>query len=186
MNNISTSGGLMVIITSLPQDECLNKIKPSLRNIIIYFQNSGTLKIQLTIEINFVFSKDTEKENVMHSRTHSIKFTFYNDANELVDELFDSLHLRYQGNLETSTKGSDFIFDSVQLIFYKCHKISFKHGGSYVDSPEWIKKKKATIYRKNSGDKCFQYGVTVALTYREIKWNPERVSNLKAFISKYN
>ena len=43
----------------------------------------------------------------------------YNDANEVVDELFDSLRLRYQGNLETSMEGSEFIFDSIQMIFYR-------------------------------------------------------------------
>ena len=26
-------------------------------------------------------------------------------------------------------KGSDFTFDSVQLMYYKCHKVNFKHGG---------------------------------------------------------
>ena len=32
----------------------------------------------------------------------------------------------------------------------------------------------------------FQYAGTVALIYAEIKWNPERVSNIKPFINKYN
>ena len=31
---------------------------------------------------------------------------------------------------------SDFIFDSVQLLYYKCHRISFKRSGSYNDSPD--------------------------------------------------
>ena len=57
---------------------------------------------------------------------------------------------------------------------------------SYIDSADWIKKKKATINLKNTDDKCFQYAVTVALNYGEINWNPERVSNIKPFISKYN
>ena len=35
-------------------------------------------------------------------------------------------------------------------------------------------------------DKWFQYAATVALNYEEIKWNPERVSNIKPFINKYN
>ena len=47
---------------------------------------------------------------------------------------------------------SDFIFDSVQLMYYKRYKINFKRGGSYVDSPDWIKKKK-TINPKNTDDK---------------------------------
>ena len=52
-------------------------------------------------------------------------------------------------------KGSDFIFDSVQMMYYKCHKVNFKHGGSCIDSPDWIKKKKVTINPKNTDDKCF-------------------------------
>ena len=43
-------------------------------------------------------------------------------------------------NLETSLKGSDFISDSVQLMYYKCHNVNFKRNGSYIDSPDSIKK----------------------------------------------
>ena len=49
-----------------------------------------------------------------------------------------------------------------------------------------MKKKKTTINPKNADDKCFQYAVTVALYYEEIKWNPEGVSNINPFINKYN
>ena len=65
----------------------------------------------------------------------------YDKANDVVDELFEFLLLRYQISLETSMRGSNFIFDSVQL-YYQCHKINFKGGGSYIESPEWIKSKK--------------------------------------------
>ena len=74
--------------SSLSLDEYLNKIKPYLRTIIIDLQNSDTWKIQLTIAINFIPSRDTEEEHVMHSNSNSIKFTSYNDANEVVNELF--------------------------------------------------------------------------------------------------
>ena len=82
---------------------------------------------------------------------------------------------------------NDFIFDSVQLLYCKCHKINFKHGGSYIDSPDWIKKKKkATINPKSEHGKRFQYAVTVALIYGEIESHPERVSNINPFKNKYN
>ena len=81
----------------------------------------------------------------------------------------------------------DFIFDSVQMVHYKSPQINFKIGSSYIDSPNCIKKKKATINLKNTEDyKCFQYAASVALSYGEIKWNPERVSSIKRFINKYN
>ena len=77
----------------------------------------------------------------MHSRSDNIKFTSYNDANEAVDELFHSLPLRCQGNLEIRTRRSNFIFHSVHLM-YNEYKVNFSCGDSYVDSPVWIKKKK--------------------------------------------
>ena len=64
--------------------------------------------------------------------------------------------------------------------------LNVRHGGSYIDSPDWIKKKKRLINRKNKDDKCFQYAVTVALNYEETESHPERVSSIKPFISKHN
>ena len=65
----------------------------------------------------------------MHSSSDNIKFTPYKDTNEVADELFESLRSRYQVNLETSMRGNDFIFDLVQLMYYKCHKVNFRRGG---------------------------------------------------------
>ena len=70
--------------SNLLLDKYLNKIKPYLTDIIINLQSSDTWKIQLTIAINFTSSKDTEEECVMHSTSNNIKFTPYNDANEVV------------------------------------------------------------------------------------------------------
>ena len=50
-------------------------------------------------------------------------------------------------------------------MYYKSHKINFRRGCFYIDSPDCIKKKKATIDPKSEDYKCFQYPVTVALNY---------------------
>ena len=36
------------------------------------------------------------------------------------------------------------------------------------------------------GDKYFQYAATVALPYKEIKWNPDRLQIIQPFINKHN
>ena len=101
----------------LSLDKYLNKIEPYLRYITIDLQNSDTWKIQLTIAINFISWKHVEEERVMHSGSDNIKFTSYSDSDEVVDDFFESLRSRYQENLEASMRGSDFIFDLVQLMF---------------------------------------------------------------------
>ena len=112
-----------------------------MREIIINLQRSNTWKIQLTIASNFISSKDADEERVIHSKSDNIEFMSYDNVNEVVHKLFESLLSVYQIGLETSMRRSDFIFDSVQLLYYKCHKINFKRDGSYIDSTDWIKKK---------------------------------------------
>ena len=136
-----------------------------MRDIKNDLQESDTLEIPLTIIINFISTKDPEKD----SKSDNILFRSYKDTNEVVEELFDSLRLRYQGILEISMEGSEFTFDLVQMLYCKCHKVNFRRCGSYIDSPGCIKKKKATINPKNKDAKCSQYGITAALNYEEIK-----------------
>ena len=65
-------------------------------------------------------------------------------TDEIIENLLNSLKNRYKNNLQ-SMRGSEFIFDYVELLYYNCHKINLKRGGSYIHSPDWIKNKKATI-----------------------------------------
>ena len=106
--------------------EYLNKIKLSLRNIIFYFENSGTWKIELTTAINFISSKDVDEEHVMHSKSNDKEFIISDNTNHIVDDFFESLLSRYLSGLETSIRVSDFIFDSVQFLLSKCNKTNFR------------------------------------------------------------
>ena len=42
---------------------------------------------------------------------------------------------------------SEFAFDSVQLMYYKYHKVNFRCEVSYTDSPYCMKKKKKQIQK---------------------------------------
>ena len=61
-----------------------------------------------------------------------------------MEKRFDLLKNRYQNNLQLM-RGSDFVFDYFQLLYYKYYRINFNHDGLYIDSPDWIKNKKAII-----------------------------------------
>ena len=86
-------------------------------DIAIDLQVSDAWKIQLIIANNFLSSKDTEEERVINSKNNNIKLLCCNDANKVVNGLFDSLNSRYQGSLETWTTESEYIFHSVQLMY---------------------------------------------------------------------
>ena len=62
-----------------------------MRDIIINLQKSKTWKIQLTIAINFISFKDYDKKRVMYSKSDDVEFMSYDNANKVVNELFESL-----------------------------------------------------------------------------------------------
>ena len=87
----------------------------------------------------------------------------------LLETFLKSFLHNYQEELKMIS-GSDFIFEGVELMDYKLHKISLKKCGSYIKSSKWLLYKGATINPKNGkDDNCFQYALTLALNYNEIK-----------------
>ena len=84
----------------------------------------------------------------MYSKTDNIEVMMGNETNKIIKDLFDSFLQRYKKNLEESIRESEFVFDSVDSLYYKLHKISLNRGGSYIDSPKWLKNKKATTNPK--------------------------------------
>ena len=57
----------------------------------------------------------------MHSKSDKIETMMNDEADEAIEELFESLKIRSQNNLEELMKISEFVFDYVHLMYYKCH-----------------------------------------------------------------
>ena len=162
-------------------------IKPYLKELINDHKNKGEWKIQLTAQINFISLRPgSDETRVMHTKSINEEFMNGSDTNEIIKELFKSFLQRYQEILQEKMKGSDFAFDGVNYLYYNFNKISISRGGSYIDSPKWLKDKKSTVNQKNNDNKCFQYTVTLALNIDKINDHPERISKIKPFIEKYN
>ena len=65
-----------------------------------------------------------------------------NEADVVLEELFEPLCNRHQNNLKQLVRFSEFVFDYVNLLCYKCHRVNANCHGSYIDSLHWIKNKK--------------------------------------------
>ena len=122
----------------------------------------------------------------MHIKSNNAEIMMGSETDEIIKELFKSFLQKYHEGLEESMKGREFIFDSVDAFYYDLKKISLSRSRPYIDSPEWLKNKKATINPKNNDGKCFQYALTVALNYEQFKKDPQRISKIKSFIDQYN
>ena len=135
------------------------------------------------MQINFISSKDSRETRNMHTKSDNIEIMMGSETDDIIDELFESLLQKYQEGLEEPIRGGEFIFDNFDLLYYNLQKISLnRKASSYIDSPKWLKNKKATINPKNNDNNCFQYALTAALNYQNIKSNPERISEIELLL----
>ena len=157
-----------------------------MRKLINDKKKSGEWKIQLIMKINFISSRNFTESRDMYSKSDNFEIMMGDNTNEIIRNLFNYILRRYQGGLHESMRGSEFVFDYVESLNYIFHKVDLKRSGSYIESPEWLKNKGATINCQNDDDKCFQYAITVALNYDEIGNHHQRVNKVKPFIDQYN
>ena len=65
----------------------------------------------------------------MYAKGDNIEIMISNEEDEVMKERFQSFLSRYQIGLETSMKSSEFIFESVHLLYYKCHTLRENNYG---------------------------------------------------------
>ena len=107
--------------------EYLNIIKPYLSDIIndhetrgLVRYNSGNKtwveetsskwKIQLTMTINFISSKDFDEARTMHTKSNNVEIMMVSETDEIIDNLFESFLQKYQERSEESMRGSEFAY----------------------------------------------------------------------------
>ena len=90
------------------------------------------------------------------------------NTNAIIRKIIHSFLHNYQIELKM-IKGSNFVFESVDLLDYKLHRVRLNRGGSYIKSPKWLENKKAVINPKNENDdECLKWSIICALNYNEI------------------
>ena len=118
-NNIAFNGNFIEYESkggkykSLSEKEYLDMIRPHLRDIINdhkapmrlkvhsrdkvidYETQFGEWKIQLTMEINFISSKDSEETRTWHAKSNNREIMMGSETDNIINELIDSLLQRY-------------------------------------------------------------------------------------------
>ena len=61
----------------------------------------------------------------MDSISANMEVMTYGDAYQIIEEFPQSLLLRYERCLKGTIRGSDFVFDFVNLLYYNCYNFFF-------------------------------------------------------------
>ena len=91
---------------------------------------------------------------------------------------------RSQVGIETTKKGSSFLFDYVYLLYQKCQKKK-KKSESW-----WILYRFSQLDSMNTmiknDNKCCQYAAAVTLNHKETEKHSEGIKKIQSFQDKYN
>ena len=169
----------MIKTKQISIEQYLDMIKPYLSGLInenkAIETSSNEWKIQINMHINFVSSNDTGEIRTIFVWSDNEEIRSGNETDDIIKGLLNSFLNNYQKEEIVLRNGSNFVFESVDLLSYHIHKTSLKRGNSYIKSPEWIANKKATISPKTEDDKCFKYSIIVAFHHNEFKNHPGRI-----------
>ena len=137
--------------------------------------------------LRFTLKPGSDETRLMHTRSITMEFMSGSETEEIIESLYRSLLQNYYDNLLEKMRGSDFVFNGINYFYYNFNRVSISKGGSYIESPKWLKNKKSTVNQKNNDYKCVQYATILALKFDKVTSHPERITKkIKSFINKYN
>ena len=117
----------------------LYKIMPYLSDLInenkAIENNSNEWKIQINMHVNFVSSNDTGEIRTIFVWSDNEEIRSGNETDDIVKGLLNSFLNNYQKEEIVLRNGSNFVFESVDLLSYHIHKTNLKRGKSYNNSP---------------------------------------------------
>ena len=104
---------------------------PYLRNLINDHKNirneSNEWKIQINMHANFASSKDTGEIRTSYVWSDNEEIRSGNETDDIIKRLLKSFLTNYQNEEKILRNGSNFVFESVDLLPYHIHK-NLKRG----------------------------------------------------------
>ena len=168
-------------------EQYLKKVRRHVYKVMKKLRNTGdSWKFNLNIVPEFIIKTTGEKSDLMPLWSSNQVIMEGSDLHEMIDDMYQVILKRYELTSEKLRK-SDFIFHRITEMTYHCHKVDIVRGSSYIDLPEWVKKKHCCINPKNENDdECFKWAIIAAIHHKEIRKDSQRTSKLEPYSDRYN
>ena len=113
-------------------------IIPKLEKLINKRKNNtnNKQKVQLSIGVNFININDKEITRTFYVRSDNEEIMLGNDTSDIINKILESLLNNYQKQEQILRGGSDYIFESVDILGIHFCNIKLKRGKSYIESPK--------------------------------------------------
>ena len=142
-------------------------------------------KIQLRVSVTFAKTNNPFDRQIKYVDSDSLVLRRADETSEFIKMLYDSVLKSFEKEKNT-LRGSNLVFDGIELKLVQFIKLKIKRGGSYIPTPNWTAVKKATINPQNTEDNCcFAYSMTASIHHEEIRKDAHRITKLADYVDKY-
>ena len=98
-------------------------------------------KIELTMQNTCISARSLEETHTMYTKSEPVEIFMGSNTDDVIDKLFNTFSQRFRRAQETSNeRGSEFIPDIVELLYYHFQRINIRRAESYI-TPDWIASK---------------------------------------------
>ena len=87
------------------------------------------------MHVNFISSRETGEARIYYVWSDSVSIMQGKDTDDVIRDIFRSFLQNFQEELKM-IKGSDFVFESIDLMDYKLHRVRLRRSESYIKFPE--------------------------------------------------
>ena len=174
-------------------DTFFNRIRKGLIELIKpELKTRTSARIQTTGWIRFVRdgpprgpgkAHDKEGQERIELAFNSLMTSVYRGSEP--DQIVDGMIINMKFQIENpALLNSRFVFDEFLYLDVNFHQLNLTRGSSYLPSPDWLARKKATVNPHNNDEECFKWSV-IAAEKAGMK-DPQRVSNLRKLMDNYD
>ena len=117
--------------------EYLAAIYLDLKKLIDEKQTKDEQKIQVRVSVVFIKVNDPFDRYIEYVDSDSLILRRGDDTQVFISNLYDSLLENFEKK-KHSLRGSNLVFDGIELTLVQFIKLKLKRGGSYIPTPDWI------------------------------------------------
>ncbi len=134
------------------------------RNLRKSLENHSSIKVYVDMHLTYVSIKNVSDKKRTVLRTKAKRILRGSNIDEEIEDLHEQLRNR---NTTFIRLKSGLVLDSVDMGTLNIGHYNALAGSSYVELPEYLKRKQAVINVKNTDNRCFGYAILAARYYNK-------------------
>ena len=166
--------------------QSMNELEHDVTNMLIRERELHQgIKWYMALTVKY-FKVDADGEQLTSEQVFRSSTAAAVNDHDIIEQLAEAMQEVYKHSQEFQAEGSGWTLD--QVLSLAVHTVAYQPlmGNSYMELPEFIKKKRAVLNIENKDNKCILWSILAHMHPMEWYDNPKRVSKYRPYEHEIN